>query len=90
MANLSGQQAHPIGVFSDQCSIAVDTLGNVWVGTEGDYVRGQSLGSYRITGTVVIKSGGVTTFPNGIVYNGFMLCGLAIDANNNLWVAEQS
>ena len=84
---LSGQQAHPIGVFSDQGPIAVDTLGNVWIGTYGDTYEG-SLWELSNTGTVLFKSGGVTTFPNG-TFNGFMPCGLAIDANNNLWVADR-
>ncbi|MBW4037561.1 MAG: hypothetical protein HIU91_01575 [Acidobacteria bacterium] len=84
---LSGQQVHPIGVFSDQGPIAVDTLGNVWVGTRGDNYEG-SLWELSNTGTVLFKSGGVATFPNG-TFNGFIPIGLAIDANNNLWVADR-
>jgi hypothetical protein len=86
---LSGQQVYPIGGSSVQGPIAVDTLGNVWVGTNGDNYEG-SLWELSSTGTVLFKSGGVTTFPNG-TFNGFIpMFGLAIDANNNLWVADRA
>ncbi len=84
---LSGQQVYQIGLSSDQGPIAVDTLGNVWIGIGGNS-GGGSLWELSSTGTVLFKSGGVvTSLSNG--YDGFYPTGLAIDANNNIWVADR-
>lgn len=84
---LSGQQVYEIGLSSDQGPIAVDTLGNVWIGIGGNS-GGGSLWELSSTGTVLFKSGGVvTSLSSG--YDGFYPTGLAIDANNNIWVADR-
>ena len=84
---LSGQQVYEIGSLGNQGPIAVDTLGNVWIGIGGNS-GGGSLWELSSTGAVLFKSGGVvTTLSSG--YDGFYPWGLAIDANNNIWVADR-
>jgi hypothetical protein len=85
---LSGQQVYEIGSLGNQGPIAVDTLGNVWIGIGGNS-GGGSLWELSSTGTVLFKSGGVvTSLSSG--YDGLYPYALAIDANNNLWVADDS
>jgi hypothetical protein len=84
---LSGQQGYPGGLFGGAGPIAIDTLGNAWIGNGGNSGVG-SLWELSNTGTVLMSTGGVVTIPNS-PNNGLYPTGLAIDANNNLWVADR-
>jgi hypothetical protein len=84
---LSGQQGYPGGLFGGAGPIAVDTLGNIWIGNGGNTGAG-SLWELSPNGTVLSTTGGVVSIPNS-TYNGLFPTGLAIDANSNIWVADR-
>ncbi len=84
---LSGQQGYPAGLFGGAGPIAIDTLGNAWIGNGGNSGVG-SLMELSGTGSVLMSTGGVVSTPN-TTNNGLYPQGLAIDANNNLWVTDK-
>jgi streptogramin lyase len=67
-------------------SLGVDSTGNIWVASYGNTVGGGppigAVSEFTPTGSPV--------FPNGISGDGLSECyGLAIDAQNNVWVTNQ-
>jgi hypothetical protein len=84
---LSGPNGYSPGLSANAGPIAIDPLGNVWIGS-GANTGGGSLIELSANGTVLLTTGGVVpTLISG--YDGFYPTGLAIDANNNVWVADR-
>jgi len=84
---LSGPGGYSPGLSADAGPMAIDTLGNVWIGN-GSNSGGGSLIELSANGTVLLTAKGIVINPSS-GYNGLFPAGLAIDANNNIWVANR-
>jgi hypothetical protein len=84
---LSGPGGYSPGLSADSGPMAIDTLGNVWIGN-GSNSGGGSLIELSPTGTVLLTAKSPVINPSS-GYDGLFPAGLAIDANNNIWVADR-
>jgi hypothetical protein len=83
---LSGPGGYSPGLSADSGPMAIDTLGNVWIGN-GSNSGGGSLIELSPTGTVLLTAQSPVINPSS-GYDGLFPAGLAIDANSNIWVAD--
>ena len=85
-----------IGAFADNTALSVDSEGNVWVGTDGDFVQKfDSAGAFLMgigRGTLVTSGSLGDAWPAGsnATIGGFSYAaGIAVDADDNLYVADK-